>query len=124
MLKKEFIRFIFVGCANTATSYLVYLFFNLFLSYRIAFTVGYLAGLLLSYFLHANWVFNKGASWKSLALFPLVYVIQYTMSIFLLGYIVETLNVNENIAFVPVVIVTIPITFLLSKYLFHFIGKK
>jgi putative flippase GtrA len=123
MLDRELVRFLVVGGINTLCGYVIYLVFNLFLAYKIAYTIAYVAGILISYSLNAKWVFKSGPSWKSFVVFPSVYLVQYLISILLLGYIVVGLGVPETLAFIPVVILTIPVTFGMSKVIFLFLGE-
>lgn len=123
MDKKQFIRFIVVGCINTFSGYGVYLLLNIYFSYTFAFSIGYLVGLITSYFLSANWVFEAGTSIKSFVLFPLVYLVQYVISFVLLKFLIEKMHMHESLAPLLVTGLTIPITFLSSKLLFKLTRK-
>lgn len=114
-VKPEFIKFLFVGLANTAFSSVVYLVLDLVLPYKIAYSMAYVSGLVLSYLLNAKWVFQASVSKKSFFTFPLVYVPQYLISVLCLHVLVERYGISERVAFFLVIILSIPVTFLLSR---------
>lgn len=115
-LKKEFGRFLIVGCANTAFAYSLYFLFNIWLYYQLAYALAYLAGIFFSYWLNTRWVFKTAMNWKSFFSFPLVYVFQYSMNAVLLHVLVEMLDLSEWLSPFLVIIVSIPVTFVLSRY--------
>jgi len=116
LLEHEFGRFLVVGCLNTAVAYSLYFLFNLWLHYQLAYALAYLAGIFFSYWLNTRWVFKTTMNWKSFVSFPLVYVFQYSMNAILLHVLVEMFNLSEWFSPVLVIIVSIPVTFVLSRY--------
>jgi len=118
-----FIRFLMVGSLNTAVGFAVYFIANIFLPYTWAYTLAYLTGLIVSYVLNAGWVFKTEMHWKTMLVFPLVYVVQYLVNLFLLKALVEILHIDETVSFFIVVLVTIPLTFVLSKTVFKWLGN-
>ena len=124
MLDKAFFRFLIVGTANTLLGYVIYFLANLVLSYQFAFTLAYIGGLLLSYYLNSGWVFHSKMTWRSMLVFPLVYVVQYATTLGLLHVFVELLKIGENISYFVAVALTIPVSFLLSKKVFKWVGES
>lgn len=116
LTRREFGKFLLVGLANTAVSYLVYLGLNLFLSYTLAYTLGYLAGFILSYFLNSLWVFKTEPSWKTFLSYPLVYAAQFLINLVCLRLLVEKFSLSETVAPLVVIVLSIPITFVLSRF--------
>ena len=114
---EEFYRFLLVGGVNTATMYLLYFVFNLALPYLLAYTAAYALAIIVSYYLNAKWVFRTGVSLRSFTGFPLVYAAQYGISTLLLYYFVEVLGVVEWMAPILAVVLTIPLTFAMARYL-------
>ncbi|MEC0227957.1 GtrA family protein [Paenibacillus alba] len=112
---KEFIRFIVVGMLNTLLTYLVYLLLNNLLNYNTAYAVGYIMGLVFSYFMNTIFVFKGSLTLKKGLQFPFVYLLQFILSECILFILVDQLHFNKTSAPLVVVILTIPITFLLSK---------
>ncbi|MCA9232965.1 MAG: GtrA family protein [Planctomycetales bacterium] len=115
----EFVRFLIMGGANTLVAYAIYLLLLNWIRYEVAYAIGYACGIVLAYALSAAFVFRKPLSRRSAVRFPLVYVAQFLVSLGLLRMAVEIFNIPEWIAFGFAVALTIPITFLLSRWVLH-----
>jgi putative flippase GtrA len=118
MIQRQFIRFILVGGINTASSYLVYIFLLNFLSYGYSYTTAYVVGIFISYWLNRIYVFRRHNGVKSAMLFPLVYIFQYAVGIFLIWVIVDILRLSQFVAPLLSTLITIPLTFVLSSLVF------
>jgi putative flippase GtrA len=112
----EFYRFLIVGVVNTATTYLLYLLFHLLMPYLVAYTAAYVTAIIVSYYLNAKWVFRTGVSVRSFAGFPLVYAAQYAISTGMLYLFVEYLGIAETLAPLLAVILTVPVTFVMARF--------
>ncbi len=125
-MRAEFTRFLLVGATNTLFSYLLYLLLLFALPYVVgstgradyiaAYTLSYCAGVVLSYFLNTHFVFRKTPSLSSFLKFPFVYLIQYGLGALVLGLLVEQVGIDKKWAGALVSIVTIPVTFLASRF--------
>jgi putative flippase GtrA len=115
----QFLRFIAVGLINSAVTYGIYLLFLRILPYAFAYSVSFGAGILISLFLNATWVFRKRVTARTTVQFPLVYVVQYLFGLALLAMFVERLGMRRELAPLLVVACTVPITFLLTRYVFR-----
>lgn len=115
-IKRDALRFIVGGGLNTAVSYSLYLLLNLFLPYMYAYGIAYIMGILFSYVLSAKWVFRVGMSWKTFALFPLVYAVQFALTSGLVWLLVEKISVSETFAPLIAIGMALPVTFLMSRY--------
>lgn len=113
----EFKRFLAAGAFNTIAGYAMYLAFNLVLDYRLAYTAAYLIGILVSYWINTTFVFRSAWSWKRLAAFPSVYLLQYVLGLALIWLFVNQLDISEKIAPLLAVPVTVPLTFLASRFI-------
>ena len=111
----EFIRFIFFGGVNTLLGYLIYAILLLFFTYPISYTVSYVLGIFVSYYLNSKFVFNGGLSLKKAFQYPLVYLVQYLLGILFLYVLVEIVSVHKLIAPGFVVLLTVPVTYSLSR---------
>lgn len=109
-------RFLVVGALNTGAGYLIYLGALQVVPYKSAYSISYVFGILASYFLNTRFVFREPWSWRKLASFPAVYVVQYFLGLGFLAILVGYLGVWEVIAPLLVVIATLPVTFVLSRY--------
>ncbi|WP_339251667.1 GtrA family protein [Paenibacillus sp. FSL P2-0136] len=115
LLNREFLKFVVSGGINTLTTYLMYLLLLLFLNYSLSYTVSYVSGIFLSYYLNTVFVFKEKISIKKFLKFPIVYLIQYFINLLMLYILVEHLHLSTKIVPLIVVVVTIPVTFVLSK---------
>ncbi len=113
----EFIKFIIVGLINTGVSYLIYLLLVLFLPYAAAFTISYILGILISYVLNSVIVFKARLNFKALLQFPVVYLIQYLLSMGIVFICVEYFRIGKIIPPLIASAAVIPVTFLLSRTL-------
>ncbi|SDH58680.1 Putative flippase GtrA (transmembrane translocase of bactoprenol-linked glucose) [Aneurinibacillus thermoaerophilus] len=115
-MNKEFFRFLIVGGLNTGITYGIYLVLLLGFPYVLAYSGSYIIGVFISYYLNSKIVFQTNFSIKKMLQFPLVYVVQYVINTMFLYFLVQ-MNISEKLAPILVVILSIPITFILSKYI-------
>jgi putative flippase GtrA len=115
-------RYLAAGLLNTALTYVIYVLLLRIAPYRIAFTVAFVLGILLSYALNARFVFARRAQWRSFVRFPLVYVGQYVAGLLLVSLLVEWAGIDSRVAPLVALAVTIPLTYLLTRAVF--IGKE
>jgi len=115
LTKKSFIKFIIVGIFNTFLTYCLYIVLLYILSYKIAYTMSYLLGIWISYFLNSFFVFKANINFKKFLKYPIVYIVQYILNIIFLYIFVELLNINDKIAPIILIVISIPVTFTLSK---------
>jgi len=113
---KQWIRFLVGGGINTAFTYGIYLILMLFVHYQIAYLIAYIVGVVFAYWFNAVIVFKVPLSWKGLFSYPIIYIIQYTISAFLLKIFVETLQIDKIFAPLMIIIIMIPLTYVLNKY--------
>lgn len=118
-IKKEFITFICIGGISTAINYLVFFVmlttFNLM--YIIASTLGYLSGLIFSYFGNKVVTFKVSSNfkWKEFSLFVLVYGTSLGISLFLLHIFVSIVGIHVLIANFMVIAVSTMTNFAMLK---------
>jgi len=117
---EQFIKFVLVGCSNTVVVLIVY-YLVIWIAgpayYLEGQTLGYVVGILNSYFWNSRYVFSdyqgkKGNSfWKMCLCYGLTYVIQMG----LLYGMIEIVQWSEMIAPVIAILITTPINFVLNK---------
>ena len=118
ILSLDFARFLVSGGFNTAVTYGLYLLLLNGLSYKTSYTIAYVAGIALAYSLNRYFVFKSHQGIKSVALFPLVYLAQYLASLLILWVWVEKLGLDSRVAPLIAIAITVPLTFVLSRYVF------
>lgn len=115
----EFLRFLVMGGVNTIAAYLVYLLLLHWLRYEWAYTIGYAVGIAMAYVLSATFVFRTRMQKRSATRFPFIYLAQFLVSLGLLKFAVEIIQIEPWLALGFAVILTIPVTFLLSRWVLH-----
>lgn len=117
----EFIRFLLVGAANTLLSYFIYWLLLKILPYLFAYSLAYCIGIVISYLLNVRFVFRQDISLASFLTFPLVYLLQYGLGVLMLWTLVGRVGLSPELAMVGVILITIPVTFLVSRLI---LGRK
>ncbi len=115
-LNKQFILFFIAGIINTLTTYLVYIFLLSIIPYTYAYSITFGFGIIISYCLQVIFVFKVEFSFFKMLSFPLVYVPQYFLGLGVLYICVKVYLFEPWISGVIVIIVTLPITFILSRF--------
>jgi putative flippase GtrA len=118
----RFFRFILSCGLNTAITYGIYLLLLQQTSYQISYTIAYVSGIAISYLLNRVFVFREHRGLRSLLLFPLVYVTQYGFGMLILWLWIDMAGLNDKIAPLVVVAMTLPLTYVLSRFVF--LGRK
>jgi putative flippase GtrA len=75
-------------------------------------------GILFAFFMNSQFVFKTHQGIRSLLRFPLIYLAQYLGGVVILWVWVEVLGLNQVAAPLVVVIVMLPITYILTRYVF------
>jgi putative flippase GtrA len=115
----EVLRYLVAGGINTAASYALYFLLLLVVRYVFAYSVAFAAGIALSYWLNARFVFRAPTSWKSALRFPLVYVTQYVAGLATIALLVEGLKAPPALAALVVLVATVPLGFVLTRWCLH-----
>ncbi|AVT15476.1 GtrA family protein [Paracidovorax avenae] len=118
---KRWLRFGIGGGMNTGLSYLIYLLSGLIFDYQIAFFLGYISGIVFSYWYNTRYVFRVPFKWSGFLAYPLVYIVQYALSALLLAGAIEYFGIEKSIAPLAIAAITVPLTYCLSKF---FLGLK
>lgn len=132
----QFVKFGVVGVSNTlislATTYLTMFILHLCLNrtdtltLNIGTTVGFVVGVINSYFWNSKYVFKdkkEKSAKKSFLKVVVCYGVTYLISMVLMDLLVKYLSVPEIIAPIPRWLITIPLNFIANK-LWAFKDKK
>lgn len=118
IIKLDFARFLVSGGFNTALTYGLYLALLLALPYKTSYTISYLIGIVLAYILNRFFVFKSHRGLKSALFLPLIYGMQYCLSMLILWCWVEKLGFDERLAPIVAIVFTLPVTYFFSKIAF------
>lgn len=114
-IKSEFFRFLLVGGLNTGVTYVLFIILQYFMRHQLAYTLVYILGILLSYWLNSVFVFHQNISLKKALQYPLVYLIQYLIGVLVLTLLVDWIHFNAILAAPIAIVSAIPVTFVLSR---------
>ena len=114
-LRRQFVRFLQVGVTNTVGTYLLYLALILIVPYVIAYSITFVVGVLFSAWLNARYSFTTRLTGRTLIRFVVIYLINFLLSMQLLIFCVERMDIPQTIAPLVVLAVFTPINFFCSK---------
>lgn len=110
-------RFLASGALNTLATYLLYLAALRYFSPQVAYTLVYAIGIVLAYALNRGFVFGSHTGWKSAVATPLIYLVQYGLSVGAISLWVS-MGFWAELAPLPVIALSLPLTYLLSRSVF------
>lgn len=115
----EILKFIIVGGINTLNYYVVYLLLLklLHIEYMISHITGFIVAFVISYYLNCDFVYRVKPTWRKFISFPITQIVNISLQTVLLYVFVSWLNLPAEIAPFAGLIITIPITFILSKWI-------
>ncbi|HCG2296297.1 TPA: flippase GtxA [Staphylococcus aureus] len=115
----EILKFIIVGGINTLNYYVVYLLLLklLHIEYMISHITGFIVAFVISYYLNCYFVYRVKPTWRKFISFPITQIVNISLQTVLLYVFVSWLNLPVEIAPFAGLIITIPITFILSKWI-------
>ncbi|WP_145373219.1 GtrA family protein [Staphylococcus cohnii] len=115
----EVIKFVIVGGMNTLNYYIIYLCLLklLEMNYLVSHISGFIISFVISYYLNCYFVYKVTPTWSKFLKFPLTQVVNMGMQTLLLYIFVQWFGISSVIAPFAGLIITIPITFVLSKYI-------
>ena len=118
-LHLEIIKFVIVGGINTFNYYVVYLLLLKVLNvqYLVSHITGFIVALIISYYLNCYFVYKVQPTMRKFLQFPITQLVNVGMQTLLLFIFVRFFHINSVIAPFAGLIITIPVTFILSKYI-------
>jgi putative flippase GtrA len=111
----EVFRFLIGGVLNLVVGYGGYLLLLRWMHYAMAYVISYIFSICVSYIFSALIVFRQPLRVRTALFYPLVYLLQFLLGFMLLHVLVEILHLPTWIAPLLVSILTIPVTFLMSR---------
>lgn len=116
-LNNEFTRFIITGLLNTLNYYAIYAVLLLTgLPYILSHLSGFILAFIISYFLNCHFVYRVKPTWSRFLKFPLTQLVNMGMQTLLLFVFVDIFSWNEILAPLPVLIVTVPVTYTITRW--------
>lgn len=103
------------GVINSVSTYVIYVLIVLAAPYAVAYTISYVAGIGISFLLNTSYVFRAAPTKRAAAQYPFVYAVQYLVGLIGLHLLVRYLGVDARIAPLITLLVTVPLSFVLSR---------
>jgi len=110
------VRFLLAGGLNTAVTFGLYVVLKTVLNYQISYFISWVCGIFLAWLMSSWFVFRSRPSLRTFLRFPLVYVVQYVLGATLLELFAGVLGLSQTWSPLLVIVLTLPLTFLLSKF--------
>jgi putative flippase GtrA len=111
----EFRRYLLFGVLNTLLTYIIYLMCLRFGSYRVAYTVSFVSGILISYLFNSHFVFKKELRVTKALQFIVVYVVQYFVGLGFLFILIDVAHLSKVFAPVLLVLLIVPTNYCLNR---------
>ena len=118
IISHETLRFLIAGGCNTLAGYLLYLTLLSFSNYYIAYTLSFLASILIAFVINSCFVFKARILWRRLVQYPVLYFLQYFVGLILLFILITWLGVNEKVAPLINAALLTPLSFIANKWFF------
>jgi len=113
---KEFIMFVIIGVINTFNGTMFSYIYSAFFNENIAFILGYISGLFISYILNSLITFKKSLSFQQFIRFAISYIPNFIIQNIVVIVIFNIMGLNKLIAYLLAAIIGVPITFILMKF--------
>lgn len=121
---RRWINFLIGGGLNTGLTYCLYLLLSYLMNYQVAYAIAYAAGIVFAYFFNSKVVFRVKQSWLGMAIYPSIYIGQYVIGALLLKLLVEQFLLDKTIAPIIVILLLLPCSYLLNKFVLKLTHKK
>ena len=113
---REVAFFVVLRVACAVVTYGVYILLLAWTGYLTAYVIAYAIGIVLAYVSNALLVFKQPINRRSALSFPLVYVVQFLLGLLILQALVEWLHVPEWLGLGLSVLISLPITYIMSRW--------
>lgn len=111
------LRFLLAGGLNTGLTLVLYWLLLKVTSYSMAYTFSFAAGIVSSFALNTYFVFKVSWDWKKFLAFPSVHFVNYLAGLSALWVLIHKIGVDQRLAPVLAIVVTLPLNFLMTRWL-------
>lgn len=110
----RFFKFLIVGFINTVLTYILYLWLLQSMSYKSAYSISFIAGIIIALILNSRFVYKVTITRVTLIAYPVIYGFQYFFGLFVVSLAVNILGVSEKYALAFSIFLSIPLMFWLT----------
>lgn len=118
----QILRFGIVGVIATLLHYAIYWSLKLYINYNVAYSIGYFLSFIANFFLTSYFTFRKKATVHKGFGFGGAHLFNCIIQLLLLNVFVF-LGINKDLAPIPTYAISIPINFLMVRYIFIYFKK-
>lgn len=111
----QFILFVFCGCINVFNGIFFAWLYSLFLPANLAFCIGYITSLIISYFMNSVITFHKNMSMVRFVKFAISYIPNFIIQNIIVLLIYNLMSLPELLAYGMAAVVGVPVTFVMIK---------
>lgn len=115
-LSREFILFLIVGVINTFNGTIFASIYSIFLNENIAFVLGYISSLIISYILNSFITFKEKLEVRKFIKFAISYIPNFIIQNIVVIIVFNIFNYDKIIAYILAAIIGVPVTFVLMKF--------
>lgn len=115
-LTKEFFIFLIIGIINTFNGTIFSYIYSSFLNENLAFVLGYISGLFISYLLNSLLTFKETLSLYKLLKFAISYIPNFIIQNIVVIIVFNLMELSKLIAYILAAIIGVPVTFILMKF--------
>ncbi len=116
----EFIRFCIVGAIATGIDAALFYAAKTVVPYQVALVIGYLISLTVNYYLTTKWTFKVKQTWANLVGIISVHLVNlFIVRMGLMFLFVRQMGLDSNVAYVPMLIVSVLFSFVAIKIIIH-----
>ncbi|MBE6071985.1 MAG: GtrA family protein [Clostridium butyricum] len=113
---KEFILFVTIGVINTFNGTIFAYIYSSFLNENLAFIVGYISALVISYILNSLVTFKEKLYFIKFIKFAISYIPNFIIQNVVVYMVFNLLGLHKLIAYISAAIIGVPVTFILMKF--------
>lgn len=113
---KEFILFIIIGVINTFNGVIFSYIYSSFLNENVAFVVGYISSLVISYILNSYVTFKEKLEFKKFIKFAISYIPNFIIQNIIVLIVFNMMGFDKLIAYALAAIIGVPVTFICMKF--------
>ncbi|AOR24006.2 GtrA family protein [Clostridium taeniosporum] len=113
---KQFFIFVTIGVINTFIGIIFAYIFSKFLNENIAFIVGYICGLFVSYLLNSFFTFKETLDLSKFIKFAISYIPNFIIQNIVVLIVFNIMGLYKLIAYILAAIIGVPLTFILMKF--------
>lgn len=115
-INKEFILFIIIGVINTFNGIVFSFIYSSLLNENLAFVLGYISGLIVSYILNSYITFKEKLSITKFLKFGISYIPNFIIQNIVVIITFNILELHKLVAYCLAAVIGIPVTFVLLKF--------